>query len=63
MVDKFGAMRPLGQVLGGDFLECTIGTHGLFFEPNAEHFGIEADLLPGAHVITTDIAFIGEGVA
>ena len=31
-------MKPLGQLLGVDFLECRIGKIGLFFDPETERY-------------------------
>jgi hypothetical protein len=42
-------LRPLGQVLGNDFLECRIGAEGLYFDPETESFEAEADM----HLIET----------
>jgi hypothetical protein len=53
-VEKYGAMRSLGQVLSRDFLECTIGTRGLYFDPDRELYARVADG-PDLDVITTQI--------
>jgi hypothetical protein len=37
-VSEARQFRPLGQMLGNDFLECTIGVEGLSFDPEAELF-------------------------
>ena len=29
--------RPLGQILGNDFLDCTIGVEGLTYDPEGEY--------------------------
>jgi hypothetical protein len=34
-------LRPLGQVLGNDFLECRIGREGLYFDSGTEAFEFE----------------------
>ncbi len=53
-VERYGAMRSLGQVLSRDFLDCTIGTRGLYFDPEREMYarlGDGSDL----DVITTQV--------
>ena len=34
-------LRPLGQVLGNDYLECRIGREGLYFDSDTEAFEFE----------------------
>jgi hypothetical protein len=51
-LSESGSFRPLGQVLGNDFLDCTIGVEGLTYDPQAEVFRTEKDL----HVIGTTVA-------
>lgn len=58
-VERLGAIHSLGQVLGQDFLECTIGTIGLFFDPQQEIF-LNRDILPPVHLITAAIAQVRE---
>lgn len=55
-VDKFGAMKPLGQMLSRDFLDCMIGRRGLYYDPNKEFYQQQAfiDYKP-LHVITTEV--------
>lgn len=49
-LDQKNQMRSLGQILANDFLNCTIGTRDLFYDPNTEHFlTAEHD----QHLITT----------
>ena len=60
LVERFGTMRPLGQILGGEFLDCTIGVQGLFFDPDQEYFGVRQDAFPGAHVLTTDVRLLAD---
>jgi len=51
-LDQQNQMRSLGQVLANDFLNCTIGTRGLFFDSDTELFSLaEHD----QHLITTYI--------
>lgn len=52
-VERSQGIRPLGQVLGNDFLECTVGRVGLFFDPEAERYALGADHLAPANAITT----------
>lgn len=61
--DRYGAMRPLGQILSRDFLDCTVGTIGLYFDPEQEEFAVEGNLALGGHLITTEIAFTRDYVA
>lgn len=53
-VERYGAMRPLGQVLSRDFLDCTIGTRGLFFDPDRELYPQLVEV-SDLDVITTQI--------
>lgn len=43
-------VHPLGQVLGDDFLECTIGKVGLYFDPEEERF-VEQSIPMGAEAL------------
>lgn len=54
-VNRRGAMSPLGQVLGVDFLECKIGTVGLYYDVNREHYVQGRDIVSPAHAITTRV--------
>ena len=47
-------MRSLGQVLGNDFLNCDIGTDGLYYDPRGRRF-VKEGVLPGMHLITTEV--------
>lgn len=58
-VERFGVVRPLGQVLGTDFLNCTIGTIGAFYETD-EDLGTASELLGEAHFITTSVQQLRE---
>lgn len=58
-VDRFGLMRPLGQILSHEFLDCTIGIQGLYFDPRREEF-VHGDEM-GQHLITTEVQIKGEG--
>jgi hypothetical protein len=49
------AEQPLGQVLGNEFLECTAGVQGLYYNPDTEEFETEIIGLPVEHVITTTV--------
>ena len=53
----------LGQVLSRDFLDCTVGTIGLYFDPQQEEFVVEGNLALRGHLITTEIAFTRDYVA
>jgi len=46
-------MKPLGQLLGADFLNCTIGQLDLYFDPERERFFKATELLEPANTITT----------
>lgn len=56
-VEKYGAMLPLGQILSRDFLDCTVGQRGLYYDSEKEWFQqrhqVDFKLL---HVITTEVA-------
>jgi hypothetical protein len=54
-VDRFGAMKRLSQVLSADFLECTIGKVGLFYDVENERFANFPDFSPRLDVITTTV--------
>lgn len=54
-LDRFGLMRPLGQILGHDFLNCTVGSVGLHFDPNSEVFMRDIPEYKERHLITTEI--------
>lgn len=47
-----GQLRGLGQVLGTDFLNCTIGTLGLYFDPEREVYVGQGQ---GLHLLTTNV--------
>lgn len=56
-VEKFGAMRPLGQVLSRDFLDCSIGRRGLYYDPEREWYQQRPSIdYKPLHIITTDVA-------
>lgn len=50
-----GQMRGLGQILGDDFLNCTIGTIGLYFDPERELY-VRPDR--GLHLLTTTVEIL-----
>ena len=57
LIDRAGKTRPLGQLLGDDFLDCRIGTHGLFFDPTTETWEGGAIGPPRVeHLITTRVS-------
>lgn len=58
-IEKLSGMSNLGQILGVDFLECRVGTIGLFFDPVQEIF-YQKDILPPVHLITTEITRIDD---
>jgi hypothetical protein len=58
-VEARSGMSNLGQILGVDFLECRVGTIGLFFDPVQEIFD-QKDILPPVHLITTEVRRITE---
>jgi hypothetical protein len=56
-IDRARKVRPLGQMLADDFLDCTIGRPGLFFDPTTEAW--QADVIGPPtveHIITTRIS-------
>lgn len=54
-VERQGALGPLGQALGRDFLDCRIGRVGLYFDPATERFRSGVESLPPANAITTTV--------
>lgn len=40
-VTSLGHLRPLGQVLRNDFLECRLGIQGLYYDQQDERFVVE----------------------
>jgi hypothetical protein len=60
-VDRYGVMRPLGQILSRDFLDCVIGKQGLYFDVAQEEFVHPTE--PGLHVVTTEVGISRDDVA
>lgn len=54
-VERRGEMKPLGQLLGVDFLECRIGKIGLFFDPETERYFEGDNMVEPRHAITTRV--------
>src|ERR1051326_69266 len=54
-VERRGGMKPLGQLLGVDFLECRIGKIGLFFDPETERYFKGDNMVEPRHAITTRV--------
>lgn len=52
VIDNMQAMRPLGQVLGDEFLACHIGTMGLYFDRDTELFINQSR---DFHLLTTNV--------
>ncbi|MGO9330543.1 MAG: hypothetical protein ACLQJ0_20835 [Steroidobacteraceae bacterium] len=50
-VSEARQFRPLGQILGNDFLDCTIGVEGLTYDPESELFRTDEDV----HVMAATI--------
>jgi hypothetical protein len=61
VVDRLHPTRPLGQILGKDFLNCILGTLGLFFDPKTEEFAVasEKNSIP-ASLITTAVTIFNQ---
>jgi hypothetical protein len=38
VVDRWGNLRPLGQVLAHDFIDCSLGVRGLYYDEQNEAF-------------------------
>ncbi len=53
--DRRNALKPLGQLLGVEFLECRMGKQGLFYDDKQERFKREGITIPPMHAITTTI--------
>jgi hypothetical protein len=56
-LNKAKKMKSLGTVLGVDFLECSVGTVGLFYDGKAGAWG---DFSP-SHIFTTQIVMSSGG--
>jgi len=54
-VERRNGTKPLGQLLGVDFLECRIGTIGLFFDPVTERYFHGDNMVEPRHAITTRV--------
>jgi hypothetical protein len=54
-VERRGEMKPLGQLLGVDFLVCRIGKIGLFFDPETERYFEGDNIVEPRHAITTRV--------
>lgn len=54
-VDRFGEMRRLSQVFSNDFLHCTIGKVGLFYDVEREKFAVFPEEVPTFEIITTTV--------
>jgi hypothetical protein len=52
-VQQAGGFSSLGQTLAYDFLDCSIGKVGMYFDPVTERFFNGVNLLPPANAITT----------
>lgn len=61
-VERSGAIRPLGQVLSNEFLNCTVGTVGTFYDTDQE-FGVARELFAGAHMVSTVVQALGRDAA
>jgi hypothetical protein len=54
LVKQAGEIKPLGQILANDFLNCTVGTVGLLFDIGTERFvGADGLQIAPANAITT----------
>lgn len=60
VVDRLHPTRPLGQILSRDFLDCTLGTLGLFFDPKTEKFSVNSDNPIPASLITTSVTIFDQ---
>jgi hypothetical protein len=54
-VDRIHAMRPLGSILGHDFLECRIGVLDLFYDAGEETYIQTSSFPTVSHLITTSV--------
>jgi hypothetical protein len=54
-LDRFGSMKRLSQILSTDFLECTIGKIGLFYDVESERFKNLPDMKSNLDVVTTTV--------
>jgi hypothetical protein len=59
LIDRAGRARPLGQLLGDEFLDCRIGQPGLFFDPVTETWeGLTIGPPAVKQIITTRVSEI-----
>lgn len=54
-VETAGLLRPLGQILAHDFLDCTMGEVGLFYDSDTETFNRPVNFPRPDFAITTTI--------
>lgn len=52
-VQRARAFQSLGKTLANDFLDCTVGSIGMYFDPATERFYNGGNLLQPANAITT----------
>jgi hypothetical protein len=61
VVDMAGSFQPLGQMLANSFLDCEIGTEGLYYDDKDERFLRMMD--HGFAVFDTNVAIVGPRLA
>ena len=54
-VERRRGTRPLGVTLGIDFLNCTVGHVGLFYDAETERYMDNDNLVPPRHELTTSV--------
>ena len=55
--DKYGCMRSLGRILAQDFLNCSIGRRGLYFDIDNESFDTDINWdFKSLHLISTTVS-------
>lgn len=62
-VNQLGAVKPLGQMLGNDFIECRVGTTGFFFDAEKESYSTSTDRPAPRHLLSTQIRAISRDEA
>ena len=52
-------MHPLGQILANEFLECSVGIQGLYYDQENEEFLLSRSARD-LNIVETDVSFRGD---
>jgi hypothetical protein len=58
-VAQGGHMHPLGQILANEFLECSVGIQGLYYDQENEEFLLSRSARD-LNIVETDVSFRGD---